>query len=90
MTKCTTKEIQVALKVSQKKIESLDFSHRLGFDNYDKEGERPSIVVSALAFGTGGPQFESRRGDFFPTQTQYFYSYGKEVYATMAGLKLVT
>ena len=49
-----------------------------------------SIVVSALAFGTGGPQFESRRGDFFPTQTQYFYSYGKEVYATMAGLKLVT
>ena len=37
MTKCTTKEIQVALKVSQKKIESLDFSHRLGFDNYYKE-----------------------------------------------------
>ena len=37
MTKFTTKEIQVALKVSQKKTESLDFAHRLGFDNYDKE-----------------------------------------------------
>ena len=35
--KCTTKEIQVALKVSQKRIESLDFSHRLGFEDYNKE-----------------------------------------------------
>ena len=35
--KCTTKEIQVALKVSQKRIESLNFSHRLGFEDYVKE-----------------------------------------------------
>ena len=33
----TTREIQVALKVSQKRIESLDFSHRLGFEDFDKE-----------------------------------------------------
>ena len=34
MAKFTAKEIQVALKVSQRKTELLDFAHRLRFDNY--------------------------------------------------------
>ena len=46
MAKFTAKEIQVALKVSQRKTELLDFEHRLGFDKY---GNVSWIATSRLS-----------------------------------------